>query len=107
MTKVNLGALSNLEEGKGKRFDVGDVRIAAFRIGDDVHVIADRCSHAEASLAEGDLVDTEVECPRHGALFDVTTGESLTLPATKPVARYDAAVVDGDVHVTIDQEASA
>lgn len=103
MSTVNLGPLDSLPDESGRRFDVGDERIAVFHVGDGVYAIADRCSHAEASLAEGELFETEVECPRHGAVFDVTTGRPLTLPATKPVATYATEVVDGDVLVTIEE----
>ena len=105
MSVANLGRLDALVDGAGTRFDVEDHRIAVFRDGEVVHAIADRCSHAEASLAEGEVFDTEVECPRHGALFDITDGSALSLPASKPVATYPIEVVDGDVLVTL-QEAS-
>ena len=58
-------------------------RIAMFRIEESVYAVGDRCSHAEASLAEGEVFDTEVECPRHGASFELTTGKALTLPGNQ------------------------
>jgi 3-phenylpropionate/trans-cinnamate dioxygenase ferredoxin subunit len=105
MTRVSVGALDALTDGAGTAVEVDDERIAVFRIGDSVYALADRCSHAEASLAEGEVFDTEVECPRHGAGFDMTTGAPLALPATKPVATYPVEVVDGEVILTI-REAS-
>ena len=60
---------------------VGDHRIAMFRVGDDVYAIGDVCSHAEASLAEGEVFDGSVECPRHGSEFDLKTGFPTSLPA--------------------------
>ena len=101
MTTVDIGALDDLADGVGTRLEVEDERVAVFRVGDEVFAIADRCSHAEASLAEGEVFDNEVECPRHGAAFDITTGAALTLPATKPVATYPVAIVDGEVQITI------
>ena len=105
MTTANLGPLASLPDEGGRRVDVADQRIAVFRVDDAVYAIADRCSHAEASLAEGEVFDTEVECPRHGASFDLTDGSALSLPATKPVATYAADVLDGDVIITL-QEAT-
>jgi 3-phenylpropionate/trans-cinnamate dioxygenase ferredoxin subunit len=101
MSTVNVAKFDDLVDGSGTAVEVGEDRIAIFRVGDEVHAIADRCSHAEASLAEGELFGTEVECPRHGAEFDITTGAALTLPATKPVVAYPAEVVDGEVQITI------
>ena len=98
---VNIGALEDLPAGRGVRVEWDDHRVAIFRIGDDVYAIGDRCSHAEASLAEGDLFDGEVECPRHGSPFDLTTGEPGALPATRPVPVFPATVEGGVVYLTI------
>jgi 3-phenylpropionate/trans-cinnamate dioxygenase ferredoxin subunit len=97
-----VAALEDLPDGRGVKVEFGGFRIALFRVGDDVHAIADRCSHAEASLAEGELYDGIVECPRHGAEFDLVGGEALSLPATKPVAVYRTLVTEGDVFVEVE-----
>jgi nitrite reductase/ring-hydroxylating ferredoxin subunit len=75
-----------------------------FRVGEDVYALGDRCSHAEASLAKGEVFDGEVECPRHGAAFDLESGEAKTLPATSSVPVYGVDVEDGLVYLTIDEE---
>ena len=106
MTTVSAGPLESLPEDRGLAIDVGGDRVAVFKVGNGAHAIADRCSHAEASLAEGELFDGEVECPRHGAGFDVATGEPLSLPATKPVRTFTTEVRDGEVMITIDEESS-
>lgn len=81
---------------------VGEERVALFRIGDDVYAIGDVCSHAEASLAEGEVFGTEVECPRHGSEFDLKTGEPQSLPATRPVPTYEVVVEDGTVFLVVE-----
>ena len=101
MTEVLVGPLLDLPEHVGTCVDAGGVAVAVFRSGQDVFAIANRCSHAEASLCEGDVFDGEVECPLHGAAFDITTGKALTLPATQPVATYRTDVRDGTVFVSI------
>ncbi|MDX1691332.1 MAG: non-heme iron oxygenase ferredoxin subunit [Acidimicrobiia bacterium] len=98
---VRIATLDELPDGRGVRVDLEGSRIAVFRLGDDVYAVGDRCTHAEASLAEGEVFDTAVECPRHGAEFDLTTGTG-TLPATRPVRVYDTSVVDGDVYLTLE-----
>ncbi len=99
---VRIAPLAELPQGRGVRVEVGEHRIAIFRIGDDVYAIGDRCSHAEASLAEGEVFGTDVECPRHGSEFNLATGRPDSLPATQPVPVYRTTVVDGDVFVTLD-----
>jgi 3-phenylpropionate/trans-cinnamate dioxygenase ferredoxin subunit len=84
------------------RVEVAGHRIALFRIDDAVYAIGDRCSHAEASLAEGELFDHTVECPRHGSEFDVRTGIPGSLPATRPVPVYAVEIVDGEVFTTLE-----
>ena len=101
MSQISIAPFTELPEGRGVRVEVGDHRIAVFRIGDSVYAIGDRCSHAEASLAEGELFGTEVECPRHGSEFDLETGTPGSLPATRPVPVYDVAVVAGEVVLTV------
>jgi 3-phenylpropionate/trans-cinnamate dioxygenase ferredoxin subunit len=73
------------------------------RIEESVYAIADRCSHADVSLSEGD-VDADamtIECWKHGSLFDVRDGSPQTLPATKPVVSYDVTITNGRVMLTI------
>ena len=100
--QVRIAALTDLPDGRGVRVEVGGHRIAVFRIGDDVHAIGDRCSHAEASLAEGEVFGTEVECPRHGSTFDLRTGHPDVLPATKAVPVYPVTVTAGDVFLSLE-----
>jgi 3-phenylpropionate/trans-cinnamate dioxygenase ferredoxin subunit len=101
MSQVVVAPLAELPEGRGIRVEVGEHRVAVFRIGDSVYAIGDRCSHAEASLAEGELFGTEVECPRHGSEFDLKTGVPGSFPATRPVPVYEVTVVDGEVMLTL------
>ncbi len=101
MTWVKATTLDDLGTSGGMRFEHGGARIALFRVEDDVYAIGDRCSHAEAALSEGDLFDTEVECPLHGASFDLRTGKALTLPATQPVPSYPVRIENGDVLVEV------
>jgi 3-phenylpropionate/trans-cinnamate dioxygenase ferredoxin component len=99
VTRTRICRLVDLPESGGLKVEIASTPVAVFRVGDDAYALADRCSHAEASLSEGEVFGLEVECPRHGAVFDLATGEALTLPATKPVAVYRTLVEDGDVFV--------
>lgn len=100
--KVEITELEKLPRDRGVRVTIGDHRIAMFRVDDQVYAIGDRCSHAEASLAEGEVWDTSVECPRHGSEFDLKTGEPGALPATVPVPVYPVSVEDGTVYLELE-----
>ena len=102
--RVEITDVDALPRDRGVRVKVGDHRIAMFRIADDVYAIGDRCSHAEASLAEGEIWDGHVECPRHGSEFDLETGVPTSLPATKPVPVYDVVVEDGKVYLDLEDQ---
>lgn len=100
--RVEVTSLESLPRDRGVRVTIGEHRIAMFRIQDDVYAIGDRCSHAEASLSEGEIWDTTVECPRHGSEFDLRTGEPGALPATVPVPVYEVSVEDGTVYLELE-----
>jgi len=94
---VRVCARADLAPGAARCFAVDGHRVAVVRIDDDFYAIGDTCSHADFSLSEGDVWtdEREIECPKHGSTFSLTTGEPQTLPATQPVPVYDV-VVDGD-----------
>ncbi len=104
MARVRIAPVSDFPNETGLRIEVADHRVAMFRVGEEIYAIGDRCSHAEASLAEGEIFDDEVECPRHGAAFGRADGEARTLPATSPVSVYTVDVEDDVVYLTIDEE---
>lgn len=103
MSAVRLCPLAELPDGGARRFDVEGRRLAVVRLGDDVYVIGDRCSHADVSLSEGEVYpgDKTLECWKHGSTFSLLDGHPTCLPATKPVPVYEARVVDGEVEVEL------
>ena len=97
MGDLRVCSVKDVEAGSAKRVDVDGQRLCVVRIDNDFYVIDDTCSHADYSLAEGDVWEDEreIECPKHGSTFSLETGEPQTLPATTPVPVYEV-VVDGD-----------
>ncbi len=104
--QIRLGPSSEVSEGAGKLFEVEGKKLAVFRLEGRLYCIDDTCTHEEESLSEGELVPEEcaVECPRHGSLFNLETGEALTLPATVPVRAYPVEERDGEIYVRVDGE---
>ena len=108
MTSNELFPLGEIEVDSVRRVEIEGHEVAVVRVGDDVYAVGARCSHADVSLAEGwvDADECTIECPAHGAVFDLSTGEALALPATESVPVYDVAVVDGMVVLTVDASGS-
>ena len=79
---------SVLEEGKAVAIDVDGVAVCVARVGDEVFAVADTCTHSEASLSEGEITGTKIECWLHGAEFDLRTGQALTPPATESLKSF-------------------
>lgn len=100
---LEIGPLSDFAPDSARRVDVDGHRLAVVRIGDDMYVIGDRCSHADYSLAEGevDASDKTIECWKHGSSFSLETGEPTCLPATKPVPVYAVRIEDDIVKVDV------
>ena len=103
MTTIDLGVLSDFVSGEARQIKAEGRTLVVVRIEDDLYVLDDRCSHEDFSLSLGavDVDQREIECERHGAMFDLTTGQPASFPATRPVARYDVVSVDGRYEVVV------
>ena len=85
----------DLPPGCAIAVDVDGHRVALFNIQGKCYAIDDTCPHSGGPLSEGDVDGTEVECPWHGACFNLTDGSVLNPPAEEPVKSYPVHV-DGD-----------
>ncbi|MCJ7567358.1 MAG: non-heme iron oxygenase ferredoxin subunit [Anaerolineales bacterium] len=101
-----VSVASEDELGNGQRIllEIDGQAIALFNIAGELFAIADVCSHDDGPLAEGELEAYEIECPRHGAHFDLRTGKVLTLPAVVDIPAYPVRVVEGDVLIGLPLE---
>jgi len=81
-----------------------DQLILLFRVGDDFYCIDDVCTHDGGTLSDGEHYDCKVVCPRHGASFDIRTGEALCMPATQPTRTHETKVDGDDVFVKLAED---
>ena len=96
---VTVARVGEIADGAVKVVRIEDQPIALFRLGDAFYAMDDMCSHDGGPLAEGRIDGTTIECPRHGARFDIRTGAVLCLPASSPVATYAVRVAGDEVQV--------
>jgi 3-phenylpropionate/trans-cinnamate dioxygenase ferredoxin component len=103
-TRVNVCAAQELPAGEMRLVEHDGLKIGVFNCDGDLYAIEDRCSHDDGPLAEGpfDADTCTVECPRHGSLFDLTSGRPKTLPAYAPVETFPVSIEDGQVLLEVD-----
>ena len=101
MTWVKVARAADVKEGTARVVEASGHRIALCNTGEGFHAIDDLCSHDGGPLDQGTLLGNRIECPRHGAQFDVRTGKALTLPAVRPIRSYKTRVEHGDVEVEV------
>src|ERR1700720_3298474 len=90
---------SEVAPGEVKRIE--NPAISVFNVEGTLFAISDTCTHSEASLSEGRVHGETVECPVHGAFFDLRTGDALTPPAVEPVQTFPVIVQEDEIYVEI------
>jgi 3-phenylpropionate/trans-cinnamate dioxygenase ferredoxin subunit len=90
---------SDIPPGTTKRVEVDGLEVLLCNVGGELYAVEDVCTHDGGPLDQGELENSTIECPRHGATFDVRTGAALTLPATEPLPTYRVRVEGDDVFI--------
>jgi len=99
--EVRVAADGEIPEGGVRIVQAGQVFAGVYLIDGVYYALEDRCSHDDGPLCEGDRDGFCIECPRHGAKFDLRTGEVKSLPATEDVETYPVVVRDGGVYIDV------
>jgi 3-phenylpropionate/trans-cinnamate dioxygenase ferredoxin subunit len=86
---------SDVPPGAATRVEIDGVEVLLCNVGGELYAVEDVCTHDGGPLDQGELEGSRIMCPRHGALFDVTTGRALTLPAVMPLETY-VVRIEGD-----------
>ena len=98
---VKVATVSDLPPGQGKIVGVQGREIALFNLSGSFYAIDNTCTHAGGPLGEGMLEGEEVECPWHGARFNVKTGGAMNPPAAEGVTAYQVRVNGSDIEIEI------
>ncbi|HEV3194631.1 MAG TPA: non-heme iron oxygenase ferredoxin subunit [Candidatus Cybelea sp.] len=101
MARHHVAKLSEIAPGTTRRVVLNSVEILLCNVDGKVYAIEDVCTHDGGPLDQGTLEGESVVCPRHGATFDVRTGDALTLPAVIPLMTFDVTVQGDDVFVDV------
>ena len=68
-------------------------------VGGTIYACDNLCTHALAPLADGDMDGEQVECPLHGSVFNVTTGEVIDPPAMESLKVFQVRIEGQDILV--------
>jgi nitrite reductase/ring-hydroxylating ferredoxin subunit len=103
MTQIRVCTVDDVPAGEGIRVELDALPepIAVFNDEGRFYALSDMCSHAEASLAEGEVANCQVECPLHWGRFDLATGRARALPALMPVKAYQVTLSGDEVYVNL------
>lgn len=99
---VTVITVDDLDSGEGTTVEVDGERIALFNVDGEFYAIDNVCTHRGGSLGNGQLSGTEVVCPMHKAMFDVTTGEVTRQPALSGVDTYEVRVAGSEVQIAVE-----
>jgi 3-phenylpropionate/trans-cinnamate dioxygenase ferredoxin subunit len=96
---VTVANVDELPNGERILIDIDGEPIAVFNIAGEYFAIMDVCSHDDGPVAEGELTEFEIVCPRHGAHFDVRSGKALTLPAVVDIPAYPVRISGDEIQI--------
>ena len=101
---VKVASISEIPDPGKQLVEVDDNLLVLFHINGKFYCIDDVCTHDGGPLGQGMLQDHTIACPRHGAKFDVRTGEALTMPATEDTLAHEVKVEGGHVFVKLNAQ---
>ena len=97
---VKVATVDDIQLGERVLIELDGIRIAIFNLDGTYYAIEDTCTHDGGPLVEGEILDgRQIQCPRHGARFDIRTGAALTMPAFEPTPTYEVQVDGEDIYV--------
>ncbi len=94
---------NEIAEGTVKTYEIHGKAIAVARYDGVVYAVDDICTHDGGALGTGDIVNGQVQCPRHGARFDLKTGDATQMPAVIGIKTYRIKTENGDILVALDE----
>ena len=99
---ITVARTSEIGPGERDVFEVEEYYIAVFNVDGRYYAVEDICTHDDGPLADGELYDFEIECPRHGARFDIRTGKVTRMPAVTPIKHFPVRVENDEIQLALD-----
>ena len=99
-----IASVDEFPQGERLFVEIENQPIVIFSIGSEFVATGDICTHDGGSIGEGDQINDEIACPRHGARFNIKTGKALSFPAVVDIPVYPVRITDGFIEVGIQQD---
>jgi 3-phenylpropionate/trans-cinnamate dioxygenase ferredoxin subunit len=96
---IEITPADQVPEGERIFIEVEGKSIVIFNLAGKLFAIGDVCSHDNGPVGDGEIEETEIICPRHGARFDIRTGRATSLPAVKDIPSYPVRVAEGMIEI--------
>ena len=101
---VRVCAIDEIEEGKTRVFNVNNQPVIIAKVDGEVYALEGICSHDGGEFGDDEkLINGQIECPRHGARFNIKTGEVGRMPAVVGIRSFETKVDGDDVYVAMDE----
>lgn len=101
MAFVKAAKVSDVPSGRIQVVELEEEEIALCNVGGEIYAVMNVCTHDGGPLGDGYLLGDEIECPRHGARFNVRTGAVKTLPAIIPIPTFEVRIDGDDIWVDV------
>jgi len=102
MGREKVGGINDIPNGTTLSCTLNGTKIAVCNVDGSFYAIEDICTHDGGVLDQGTLEANIITCPRHGATFDVMTGEALSMPAVVPVKTFPVEIESDAIYVKTD-----
>ena len=98
---VSVAKVSDIPDQSAKCVEVNDRRICVVNLAGTFYAVDDTCTHAEASLCEGEVTGDEIMCPLHMATFNIRTGEVTGPPADEDLVTYAVQIEGENIQIEV------
>ncbi len=97
-----VARVDDVRPGKVRAVKLNGTKVVLCNVEGTFFAVQDLCTHDGGPLGEGELIDHEIECPRHGGRFSVVTGEVTALPPMFPIKTYPVRIEGDEVQVALE-----
>ena len=94
---IKVASVSDIQDGDMISAEIEDGKVIIARLEGEFYAFDEECTHAGCGLSDGDLDENIIQCPCHGAEFDIRTGEVVSPPAVEPLRIYQVKIEGDDI----------